>query len=240
MEGPTPITIAGFLAWEARQKEKHELIDGVIVAMSTPTRAHGRLVRRLNRAIDAAVGDRCDVYVGDMTVSIPWLQPGSAPRPDIVVTSDERDRRPHDERDLTISWPKLIVEVLSPSTADADRGKKMRNYFSIPTVEEYLLVDSLSRSVTLHSRIDGHVITSWPDPFFGLTSIRCDIALQRLYDEISLPQRTNKRLRSGRRDAASGTDLGKAAVRRSPRSNCPCESFVTAGASLDLASEPVT
>ncbi len=44
MENAKPITIAEFLAWEARQTTHHELIEGVLVAMSTPTKAHGRLV----------------------------------------------------------------------------------------------------------------------------------------------------------------------------------------------------
>ena len=96
MEVPKPLSIAEFLAWEARQTTSHELIDGVIVAMFNPTKAHGRLVRRLNRVIDAAAGDACDVYLGDMTVSIAGDIRDNAPRPDIAVTCDERDRQPYD------------------------------------------------------------------------------------------------------------------------------------------------
>ncbi len=186
MEEPKPITIAEFLTWEARQTSKHELIDGAVVAMATPTRAHGRLVRRLNRPIDAAIGDTCDVYLGDMTVSLSGVDRDNAPRPDIVVTCDERDRRLHDEGDRTISWPKLIVEVTSPSTAAIDRGAKLRNYFLIPTIEEYLIVDSQARSATLHSRIGGKIDLTWPEHFITLRSIRCEISLDQLYDGIEL------------------------------------------------------
>lgn len=67
--------------------------------------------RETVRAIDAAVGDTCDVYDGDITVATPRVGRDNAPRPDNVVTCDEPYRLTHDERDLTISWPKLIVEV---------------------------------------------------------------------------------------------------------------------------------
>jgi Uma2 family endonuclease len=186
MEDPKPLSVAEFLAWEARQSTNHELIDGVIVAMSNPTKAHGRLVRRLNRAIDAAVGDDCDVYAGDMTVSIEGVERDSAPRPDIVVTCDEFDRHPGDGAERTISRPKLIVEVLSPRTAATDLGTKLRNYFSIPNLVEYLLVDSRIRDVRLYRRVAGEVLVTWPDPII-LTSIDCEISVEGLYAGIALP-----------------------------------------------------
>ena len=117
-----------------------------------------------------------------MTVSIPCARESSALRPDIVLTCDELDLRAADKRESTMSSPKLIVEVLSASTADADRGRKFRNYFLIPTLEEYLLVDSASKSVTLHRRVDAQIVTSWPEPVIELASIRCEISLDRLYE----------------------------------------------------------
>lgn len=186
MEVPKPLSIAEFFAWEARQTTNHELIDGVIVAMSNPTKAHGRLVRRLNRVIDAAVGEACDVYLGDMTVSIAGPVRDNAPRPDIAVTCDERDRKPYDASDLTIRWPKLIVEVLSPRTAAQDQGAKLRNYFTIATMEEYLIVDSRSRAVTLHRRSGSQVVTSWPDEVVRLESIGCLFRVDQLYEGLAL------------------------------------------------------
>ncbi len=154
--------------------------------MSSTTKAHGRLVRRLNRAVDAAVGDTCDLYLGDMTVSIAALDRDNAPRPDLVVTCDARDRSPQDASDRCIRWPKLVIEVLSPGTASNDLGAKLRAYFSIATVEEYLIVDSRARNVILHRRIEGHITTTWPELLIKLTSIDCDIPVAQLYDGIAL------------------------------------------------------
>ena len=89
-------------------------------------------------------------------------------------------------RMLTIRWPKLIVEVLSPRTAAQDQGSKLRNYFTIATMKEYLIVDSRSRGVTLHRRIGSQVVTSWPDALVRLESIGCEFSLERLYDGLAL------------------------------------------------------
>lgn len=181
MREPNLVRVDAFLAWEARQSIPHELIDGLIVAMSNPTRAHGRLVRRLNRAIDAACGDACDVYLGDMTVRIAGSERDNAPRPDIVVTYDDRDRHPRDEFDRTICYPKLIAEVLSPRTAAQDLGTKLRSDFSIATMEEYLVVDSRKRSVILHRRVHGSVVTTWPEDVVRLESLHCHVEIDALY-----------------------------------------------------------
>ena len=191
MEVPEPLSIAEFLVWEARQATSHELIDGAIVAMSNSTKGHGRLVRRLNRLIDAAVADTCDVYVGDMTVSISGGVRDNAPRPDIAVTCDARDRQPYDAADLTIRWPKLIVEVLSPRTAAQDQGSKLRNYFTISSMEEYLIVDSRTHAVILHRRVGEQVVTSWPDELVRLASIGCEFSIERLYEGLALASETS-------------------------------------------------
>jgi Uma2 family endonuclease len=143
-------------------------------------------VRRLNRIIDASVGDACDLYLGDMTVSIAGAVRDNAPRPDIAVTCDERDRQPYDASDLTIRWPKFIVEVLSPQTAAQDQGAKLRNYFTIPSMQEYSIVDSRSRSVILHKRSGAQVVTSWPDELVQLDSIGCEFSIGQLYEGLAL------------------------------------------------------
>ena len=184
MESPKPLTVAEFLAWEARQETDHELIDGTIVAMSNPTRRHARIVRRLRDAIAPALHDDCDLYVGDMTVKIEATVRHNATRPDIVVTCDERDRRPEDDDDIAIRFPKLIVEVLSPTTAATDLGPKAHSYFMIPTLQEYLIVDSRKRFIVLHKRVGDHVIESWPISRIELDSIATVIGVDELYGGI--------------------------------------------------------
>lgn len=124
MEAPKLLSVSDFLAWDARQEDRFELLDGIIVAMASPSRRHAALIRRLYRTIERACGERCDVYVGDMTVRIEQTLRHNAPKPDIVVTCDEHDRRPEDLSLATISYPKVVVEVLSPTTAASDLNSK--------------------------------------------------------------------------------------------------------------------
>ncbi len=100
--------------------------------------------------------------------------------------ADERDRQPSDESDSTIRWPKSVVEVLSLRTAGNDQGSKLPNSLTIPTVHEHLIVDSLTRSVVLHRRVAGEVVTTWPDELVVLDSIHATLSIDSLYSGTTL------------------------------------------------------
>jgi Uma2 family endonuclease len=60
--------------------------------------------------------------------------------------------------DILLTNPTVIVEVLSPSTAALDHGRKLNNYFSLPSVEHYLILDPERRIVIHHKRGQGEAI----------------------------------------------------------------------------------
>ena len=72
--------------------------------------------------------------------------------PDVMVTCDERDRR----AELAIEHPKLVVEVLSDSTAAYDRGAKFAAYRKLTDLQEYLIVDIAQRRLELYRRAADH------------------------------------------------------------------------------------
>ena len=182
-EAPKLLSVSDFLAWDARQEDRFELLDGIIVAMASPSRRHAALKRRLYRTIKRACGERCDVYVGDMTVRIEQTLRHNAPKPDIVVTCDERDRRPEDLSLATISYPKVVVEVLSPTTAASDLNSKVHSFFALPTIEEYVCVDSRKRFAVLHRRSGpDEVVETWPTSMIQLRSIGAELSIDELYD----------------------------------------------------------
>ncbi len=74
--------------------------------------------------------------------------------PDVMVTCDERDRR----AELAIEHPRLVVEVLSDSTAAYDRGTKFAAYRKLADLQEYLLVDTEQRRLELYRREADHWI----------------------------------------------------------------------------------
>jgi Uma2 family endonuclease len=172
-----------FLAWEAGEKTKHEFLDGHAFAMAGASRAHGTIALNLAALVRPAIRKTgCQAYLADMKVIPPGQR--SVRYPDLVLTCDSRDLA---DEHIT-RFPKLIVEVLSRSTAAVDRGEKFEEYRRIPTLEEYVIIDSTQVLVEVLRRGDD----LWtfkdygPGSMFRLESIAVDIAVNDLYEDIQL------------------------------------------------------
>lgn len=114
----------------------YEYIDGYVYTMTGGTANHDTIKSNIHRILWGLLrGGKCRAYTSDMKV------PVTATRyyhPDVVVTCDPRDRG----TTQVIRAPRLVVEVLSPSTEITDRTQKLKYYRAHPTIEEYLLIDS--------------------------------------------------------------------------------------------------
>jgi Uma2 family endonuclease len=133
-------TVEEFLAWDDGTDRRYELVDGQIAAMAPPSEAHGTIVANLTIAIGRQLRAPCRV-VGEAGV-VPTDRDDTYHQADLLVTCSPPARgRPHPVD------PVLIVEVLSPSTAVHDRGRKVEDYSRLPSVEEILLVSSEERRV---------------------------------------------------------------------------------------------
>jgi Uma2 family endonuclease len=105
--------------------------------MAGGTLAHNDIAVNLITVLRNALrGTGCKVRMSDAKVKV--SERGPYFYPDVVVSCDDRDRQATD----AIAYPKLIIEVLSPSTAGFDRGDKFKFYRRFPTLEEYVLVDA--------------------------------------------------------------------------------------------------
>ncbi|NJM11720.1 MAG: Uma2 family endonuclease [Synechococcaceae cyanobacterium SM1_2_3] len=140
-------TVAEFLDWENQQATRHEWIDGRIVAMTGGSIRHAqliaRLVRRLGNHLD---GTPCIVVACEVRVQVAK----NMFYPDVVVTCAR-----HESQDMVCKDPKLIIEVLSNSTASHDRTKKRIAYQQIESLEEYGLVAQDVQHITLFRRAEG-------------------------------------------------------------------------------------
>ena len=140
-------TVAEFLDWENQQATRHEWMDGRIVAMTGGSFAHARLIHQLSRQLGNHLdGTPCTVLTSDFKV-----QAGkNVFYPDVVVTCAR-----HESQDMVCKDPKLIIEVLSNSTASQDRTQKRLAYQQIESLEEYVLVAQDVQHVTLFRRAEG-------------------------------------------------------------------------------------
>ena len=127
-----------YLAWEALQPERHELVDGEVYAMTGALAPHnfisGNAYVWLRQALRGAP---CSVFIDSHKLRI--NAQGGFLYPDVMVTCDPRDRRPEEPRFISHPW--LIAEVLSDSTAAYDRGRKFELYRGIATLTHYLLIE---------------------------------------------------------------------------------------------------
>ena len=140
-----------FLAWAEHQEGKYELHDGYVVSMAPERVRHVRAKAEAWLTLRNAIASkhlRCEAHADGVGVSITGNR---VYKPDALVRCGE----PLDGDKIEIDDPVIVVEVLSPSTSSNDYGKKLRDYFSLPSVQHYLVIDPEGRRVVHYTRQDG-------------------------------------------------------------------------------------
>ena len=149
-----PVTIAEFDAFVEDQPDDGtiwELVDGHILAMTNPNDDHGQLAMTLGAALRSAADRKgCRVNIGGMRVQASDDSNGvNKTVPDITVRCGGRLGR------HWITDPVVIVELLSPSTMDFDRGAKLNFYKSLKTLSDIIIVYQDQVRVEHYSRTLG-------------------------------------------------------------------------------------
>lgn len=131
---PTP---EAYLEVERHSQSRSEYFGGERLAMTGASRRHNLVTVNLAAELRAALrGGPCECYVSDMRLKV--AATGAYAYPDVVVVCEP----PRFEDDVadTLLNPRVIFEVLSPSTEAFDRGEKFAHYRLIPSLTDYLLV----------------------------------------------------------------------------------------------------
>lgn len=136
-----------YLAWEPSQLDRHEYIDGEVFAMAGAEDRHVTVSLNVAMALRQHLsGSACRTYISDMRVRV--ASANSYFYPDVLVTCSAGDAA----RPIFKTEPKLIIEVLSTSTAAYDRGLKFSYYRSLQSLEEYVLIDHDTRSTDVYRK----------------------------------------------------------------------------------------
>jgi Uma2 family endonuclease len=146
-------TYAEYLAYERDSSLKHEYYDGEILAMAGGSRRHNALVSRVGAALEEGRGSDCVAFQSDQKVRV--LATGRATYPDATMVCGPIEGDPADPQGPTITNPTLLVEVLSPSTEQEDRGNKWQHYQLIPSLQEYVIVSQHEPSIEHYRRLAG-------------------------------------------------------------------------------------
>lgn len=131
-------TYEEYLAFERDSDTKHEFVAGEISAMAGGNARHSALAFRIGGALYNALLPGCTAFQSDMRLRV--LATGRATYPDVSMVCGPIEFDPADPRQTTITNPTLLIEVLSPTTEEVDRGDKWRDYQRIPSLQEYVLV----------------------------------------------------------------------------------------------------
>jgi Uma2 family endonuclease len=178
----TVFTAADYLAWEAGQLDRHEFLDGEVFAMAGAEDRHVTVSMNVAFALRQHLsGSPCRTYMSDMRLHI--AAANSYFYPDVLVTCSALDLASA----LVKTEPKLIVEVLSPSTAAYDRGLKFSHYRRLASLEEYVLIDLDTRSTDCYRKgADGLWVLH---PFargeaVSLASVALELSAEQLFAEV--------------------------------------------------------
>ncbi|MFY9825215.1 MAG: Uma2 family endonuclease [Thermoanaerobaculia bacterium] len=183
------LSIPEYLVLERRSEERHEYLDGEMFAMSGASRRHNRIVLNIGKGLDSALEDRgCEVFVSEMRVLTPDNK--FFTYPDVVAVCGEPQFA--DAEVDTLLNPDVIIEVLSPSTEDYDRGPKFAHYRSIPSLREYVMVaqDRVQVEHYLRQPNDDWLPLADLDDLgqtLELRSVGCSLSLAAIYRRVFKP-----------------------------------------------------
>ena len=178
------LTPEEYLAKERKALTKSEYRDGRIYAMPGASRTHNLITVHVTGELYIQLRTRtCEVYPSDMRVKV--SPTGTYTYPDVVVVCDEP--RFEDSHFDTLLNPTVLIEVLSPSTAAYDRGKKFASYQKLDSLCEYVLISQDRVRVEHYLRQE----QTWDLTEFHalsdvcqLVSIECELSLQAIYAKV--------------------------------------------------------
>jgi Uma2 family endonuclease len=181
---PAKMTIEQYLAWELNQDIRYDYINGEVFAMTGGTIPHNDIALNLYTSLRPHLRPRgCRINVSDVKVQV--TSKGPYFYPDLIVSCHPEDINAR----KFIQNPKLIVEVLSPGTSGKDREEKFRYYLTIPSLQEYILIDSEKISVERYCRGEGRMWLYYPyttGDMITLSSIAFEFPIEMLYDGVRL------------------------------------------------------
>ena len=176
------LSVDEYLKFEEMSTIKHEYIGGELFAMTGATKRHNVITLNLGTAFHSHLrGGPCRAYVESVKVRLTVERNEILYYPDVSVACG-----PQDLDQVFLTDPRLIVEVLSPSTARIDRNEKALNYREIQTLEEYILVAQDKLEVTVFRRSEDWCarVMTLPDESAELRSIGLTLPLDRIYEDV--------------------------------------------------------
>lgn len=185
MAHPAPViprlTSKEYLEIERDASCRHEFVDGIVYAMAGASRRHNLIAGNAFGALLNGLRPPCQVFGADMKVHVATSELERFYYPDVHVSCSDLDND-----DYFSTQPVLVVEVLSPSTDELDRGDKFAAYCLLPSLQEYVLLHQSIPRAEVYRRRSG-----WQRECFEandeirLESVRITVPVSVVYQRVS-------------------------------------------------------
>ncbi|MBD2442823.1 MULTISPECIES: Uma2 family endonuclease [Dolichospermum] len=174
-----------YLELEVNSEIRHEYINGLIIPMTGGTPNHNQLAGNFYAMLNFALKRQpYQVFVTDQRLWIPSRKIHTYP--DIMVVKTPLEYQ--EGRTDTLVNPVMIAEVLSKSTKGYDRDEKFAAYRTIPTLQEYILIDQYTIHIEQYFKTDNNqwIFSEFTDGNINLNlaSISCQMTLSDIYDKV--------------------------------------------------------
>lgn len=182
-------SVKGYLDFERVQLDRHEFLDGSVYAMAGESPNHSTICFNLNTIIGLQLrGTRCRGFSPNMKIAT--SEKGLFSYPDLAVICGQPTF--YDNTKDVITNPTVIVEVLSPSTENYDRGEKFLRYTNqIETLQTYILISQDKPLIEIFPRQENggweSEIIEGMESVLKIDSIECEVVLSELYDLVEFP-----------------------------------------------------
>ena len=153
-----PMTVEAFFAWLEDQpgRPRYELIDGEPIEVSPERVRHAKVKYRICRCLDDAISAGGYPYTALNDGVVVRIDDHTAFEPDASIAANDS----LDDDSILVPEPVVVVEVLSPSTAMRDASIKLEDYFRVPSIIHYLIVDADRKMVVQHHRVGDKIETA--------------------------------------------------------------------------------
>jgi Uma2 family endonuclease len=176
------LTVDEYLDFEETANVKHEYVAGLLYAMTGVRKSHDRISTNLVAAFHGHLrGGPCHIYASQVKLRLKAEQNDIFYYPDLMVVCG-----PETASEVYVEQPKLIVEILSPSTEKIDRREKALNYRNVAAVEEYILISQKRPQIEIHRRADNWQPTALTslDATAEFHSIGLSLPLSQIYEGV--------------------------------------------------------
>jgi Uma2 family endonuclease len=178
-------TVEEYIEFEEFSDIRHEFYYGELFPIENTTLNHNRAKRNFLRVLENTF-DPLGCQAFDENVKVEIVRNGRYVYPDILLTCDEDDKK----AEYIVRNPVLIVEVLSKSTSDYDKGDKFKLYKKLPSLKHYLLIDSQQIGAELYSRTSTRSIWTYQsfeelNEIIEIPDLSFSISMAEIYQNIT-------------------------------------------------------